>query len=720
MPRRDPELCSKIRDRVDKWDKYWRINRTEYYVWIDFIMGTQWLEDESKLFERYNKIPLEVNKLGVLYNHIIGDQIQNTPNLQISPDEDVPVEAANVRAALIKNITLNSDTKTIFQRAFGQAVVGGYSAWRIGTEYLHEDSFDQEIKFYGFDDPNRCYWDLSAQHVTKTDGMFCGFRTRMSRKAFRDLYGKDIESQVGTSAITEDATMAFADDDSITIIEDYEKEGKKESIYKLSNGMVINAKQMKMVEKVKVGKKKVLMIDGEPVTVFEEREVVRYTIKQKQIAGDFVLEETDFPTNKSLPIPFLDMRSYYTKSGQQITRSFFKDVKDAQRYLNYLATQSAYIMKISRYDQFMAPRKCVSAADTQQMWRDPSVVNGALVYDETQSGLKPEQLRPAELSQSLIQQYDRTLMDIQTGTGIYNTQLGEMGNETSGTAIEGRNKRGAKNTQIPRTSVDVAVAVSGEIVNEMIPNVYDTERSIVLPMDQSSEQRVDINKPADPYGMQVDNDMTTGRYKIRLKPGVSYEGQKEEALNSFQLVLQADRSGSVFPMIADLYAENLPLDNNMEIRNRLRTMVSPEIIEAGKTGKPLPPKPPQPSPEEIMAQLKQQELQMKMQQAQQQAQQKMQELELKKAELQRKAIETQQDITVQYAKMEAEEREAAAQLQQSLLRYQGEADRIGADLQIQHSNSLVRLLEHSGKVFHEKDMQTKEHAHQAKHKRPIV
>src|SRR5258708_3575805 len=87
--------------------------------------------------------------------------------------------------------------------------------------------------------------------------------------------------------------------------------------------------------------------------------------------------------------------------------------------------------------------------------------------------------------------------------------------------------------------------------------------------------------------------LTKGRYKIRLKPGPSYEGQKEEGLFALQSVLQADKGGQVFPMIADLYAENLPLDNTLEIRNRLRTIVPQEIIEAGKTGKPLPPKPPQ-------------------------------------------------------------------------------------------------------------------------------
>jgi hypothetical protein len=176
-------------------------------------MGDQWREDESKLFERYNKIPLIFNKLGVLMNHLIGDQIQNTPNLQIMPDENVPVATADVRAALIKNISLNSDAKSVYQNAFWQSVVGGYGAYRVGLDYIHDEAFEKEILFYEVDDPNRCYWDVSAKEKCKTDGMHAGFKTRMSRERFRDRWGKDIESQIGTTAITEDSTVAFSDDD---------------------------------------------------------------------------------------------------------------------------------------------------------------------------------------------------------------------------------------------------------------------------------------------------------------------------------------------------------------------------------------------------------------------------------------------------------------------------------------------------------------------------
>lgn len=705
MPTKDPQICSAIRDRVDKWEKYWTINRSLYYEWVDFIMGDQWREDESKLFERYNKIPLIFNKCGVLMNHLLGDQIQNTPNLQILPDENVPVKTAEVRAALIKDISFNSDAKRVYQQAFWQAIVGGYGAYRVATDYINDESFDQEIKFYSFDDPNRCYWDVSAVTKCKTDGMYAGFKTRISRRKFKDKWGKNIESQIGTAAITEDSTMAFADDDSITQVDDFERIGKRVTLRKLSNGETVDDEQFKTLEKIKVNGKPYLMRNGTIVTILERREVVRYTIKHRQIAGDFVLEESEFPS-KQLPIIFVDQKSYYSKQGQQITRSFFKDVKDAQKYLNYLATQSAYIMKISRYDQFIMPRKCAATPDAQQQWRDPSVVNGALYYDETPSGAKPEQLRPPELSQSLTQQYERTLMDIQSGTGMYNTQLGEMGNEVSGDAVDARTRRGTKNTYVPYDALNIAIAVGGEIVNEMIPNVYDTHRELMLTMPDSESQAVPINRPGDEYGLQTENDMTTGRYKIRLKPGPSYEGQKTEALQSLQLVLNADKSGQVFPMIADLYAENLPLDNSLELRNRLRTLVPPEIIQAGKTGQPLQPKQQGPSPQDQLVQmemqLKQQELQHKMEEAQMQAQLKAKELELKQAELQRKAIETHQDISMEWATLETKKQEMAANLQEQLLRYQAEMKRAEADST--HNTHKLILDHHAKMVGHATDL----------------
>jgi hypothetical protein len=699
MARKDAEFTHKVREQINQWDKRWSVNRKMYHEMTGFIMGEQWREDESKVFTRYNKMPLTMNKLGALLNHLLGDQRQNTPSLQILPDESVPEQTAEIRSALVKNIVFDSDSRVVFQTAFSQAVVGGFGAFRLATEYIDDYAFDQNIRIIEIRDPTRCYWDSSADNTCKTDGMYSGLRTRVSRKKFKSMYGKGLEKKIGATSFDDDGALSFVDDDSITIIDHYERTSDLITIYKMSNGKVFNKEQLSVLEKADIDEAEIYMIDGEPVSVQAERETCQYKIKHYKLAGDYILEEADF-ASEQLPIVYVDQNSYWDKKGNQITRSFFQDVKDAQRYLNYLATQSAYILKVSRYDQFIASRANVKAPDTQQIWADPSVQQGALIYDESPNGNKPEQLRPPELSQSLTQQYERCLVDIQSGTGMYNAQLGENGNEVSGKAIDARTKRGSYNTYVPFDSLNRAIACAGQIINEMIPKIYDVERSIMLAMPDRENKKVEINKDTDEYGAQTENDMTTGRYKIRLMPGASFEGQKTEALESMQMILQNDPT--LFRLIGDLYVENLPVANHLELRNRIRTIIDPAIIEAGKTGQPLPPKPPQEDP---MIALKKQDLENKMKMAEMNNQIKMQELQLKQAELQRKAIETQQDISVEWGRIEMEKEAAAAELQEVMLRYQAEAARGSIDMQINHANNLVKMLTHSPKHLENKPQQ---------------
>lgn len=214
----------------------------------------------------------------------------------------------------------------------------------------------------------------------------------------------------------------------------------------------------------------------------------------------------------------------------------------------------------------------------------------------------------------------------------------------------------------------------------------------MLNMPDTGITKITLNKQVDDYGTQIQNDMKTGKYQIRLLPGASFEGQKQENLQSIQTVIQADPD--LFRLLADLYVDNLPMANNIEMRNRLRTIVPPEIIQAGKTGQPIPQKPQQPPPELMM---KMQELQMKNQQIMQEGQFKMRELELKERELQLQGIQTGQDMSVAMQNIEAQKIETAARLQEQELRYQSEVQRANSDMMMNHSNNLVKLLTHKQK-----------------------
>jgi hypothetical protein len=422
--------------------------------------------------------------------------------------------------------------------------------------------------------------------------------------------------------------------------------------------------------------------EGELVRIEDKRPCKKHKIIHYQIAGDYELDKTEFPSEQ-LPMPFVDNNSYYDKAGKQITRSFFGDCRDTQRYINYLRTQSAYILKVSRYDQWIGSKKNVAGIDTQRNWRDPTAIQGMLTYDESPSGNKPEQIRPPELSASLFQQYQLAIEDLYTCTGLYPARMGNNGDEASGKAIDARTRQGSYSTYVFFNSINRAIAVGGEIVNEMIPRVYDTERVLTLMMPDEGMQNITINKQRDEYGEQIENDIRKGTYQVRLKPGPSYEGQKEQALQSLREVLQADPTA--FNLIADLYAENLPLMNTLEIKNRLKTRVSPAIIEAGKTGHM--PEQQGPSPEEQAVQIQQQAQQADQQFKQAQIQIKVQELQLREKEM-------QSEIEIERMKLEIAQMELAGNVEEQRMRYLAETDRTQSDNAIAHADNMVKILTH--------------------------
>lgn len=678
MARKNPEMAQKIRDACNTWENYWHDNKNNYNEYIQFIFGNQWLDEEARVFETYKKIPLTFNKIAPLANHLLGEQRQNTPTLQVVPSENMPEQTVEVREALVKDICLNSDTDVVFQIAFESSLCGGYGAFYIDTEYENAYSFNQNIVFRKIPIPTRCYWDVSSTSPTKVDGMHCGFRDRMSRAKAKALYGAKVEESIPPSNIEEGSV--FNDDESVTIYTHWERRFTKVMILKLSNGRTVTQEEFDKLEQINVEGTMMVLDNGMPVTIEAKRASPRYKVRKYIYAGDFELEAEDFPSEQ-LPLVFVDQNSFFNKEGQQVCRSFFKDTKDAQRYINYIATQSAYLVKIGRYDQFMIAAGNARSNDTAQIWRDPSNIQGGLKFDEVESGFIPQQLKPPELSMSLIQQYERAERDIQTCTGMYNTMTGDQGNETSKLAIDARTKRGNYNTHTPFANLNRAIAVAGEIVNEMIPKVYDSERTLMVNMKDTGMSPVNINKPMDDYGAQMENDMVEGRYNIRLQPGPSFEGQKQEALNSMQLILQANPQ--LFNLIADLYVENLPLANNLQLRNRLKTIVPPEIIEAGKTGQPVPPKPQPPDP---MIEIKMKELALQEQ-----------KLKMEQEKLEIEAHAKGVDVQIKWQELEAKRSEAAAQLQEMELRYLAEAQRTASTEQIAHADNLVRLLTHANK-----------------------
>ncbi len=731
MVKKADKIAREARIACEKWMDYNKINIDQYHELHTFVLGRQWKDDEEDMLKTFKKVPLQFNKLATLVNTLLGEQQQNTPQLEVVPLSDCDETTAQLRQIMVKDIMLSTDAKTVYQVAALQAFVGGFGAYIVDTDYVHEKSFEQDIVYRSVKDATRCYWDIGAELIDKTDGMFCGYLTRMTRKKFKQVYGADLERKIlNDASVTESESeialatqpnesnnpFTWADNEGITINHYYKRKYVKDMLYKLSNGRVVNQEEMdELVESSRAMRDQIrqeqmlmgemagmeasmgqlgeaeevaeqageeegmeeivtLYDDGEPVRIEDSRQSKKSKIIHYKISGDYILDESEFPA-EDLGLIFVDQNSYYDKNGKQICRPFVIDAVDAQRYINYLGTQSAYILKISRYDQFLGSKRNAQGNDTQQIWKDPNNVQGMLYYDESPSGAKPEQLRPPELSTSLITQYQRAIEDLYTSTGLYPTRLGQQGNEVSGAAIDARTRQGSYTTYVAFNSINRAITAGGKIVNQMLPRVYDSERAINLMTPDSGRKNITINKQMDEYGEHIENDIRQGTFEVRLQAGPSYEGQKAQALESLNMVLQANPS--LLNLFADLYAENLPLVNTIEIKNRLKTIVPPQIIEAGKTGQ-MPKESHQPNPQD--------------QAAMAEVQFKQQQIEIKKAELELKMKEQEAMLERQQMELEMKRLELMAELEAQKLRYLAETDRTRSDNAISHADNITKIL----------------------------
>ena len=397
--------------------------------------------------------------------------------------------------------------------------------------------------------------------------------------------------------------------------------------------------------------------------VVSKREVEEWKIMRYKIMGDYVLEKSEFPAN-DLGIIFVGGEYYIDQTtGRQVTQSFFKHAKNPQKVLNYINSQIVDLIKKLRHEQWLATVDNVEG--NLNTWTNPQNVQGALVYNPHIIGgqvLTPQKLNPSQISPSLQQEYNRVMDDISSCLGIYDTQLGKQGNELSGAAIDKRTRRGNLRTMPTYEMINLGISQVGNIILQMIPRVYDTHRIITVRTPDGQTDTLEVNiPPIGNIGKPV-NGLTEGEFTISIQPGLSFEGQKEEYLHSLQTLLQANPQ--LFALVADKFAENLPMENTNEIANRLRSIVPDRVIQEGM-GRQLPPEPEEPNPALIMLEKKIQEMENDMQIRQREMDLKEKEAIVDtKMKIEKNQLE-QERIELQRAKQQLDAIKTSADIQQN-------------------------------------------------------
>lgn len=554
----DTEFLATMRKRLEAAQSNDSENRIDAIDDVRFVTvrGEQWSDESRK--SRGTRPCYEFNRLRQHIRQVTGDQRQNRPSIKVRAVEENDADTAEVMQGLIRNIENISFAEKAYDTGFEWAVQGGYGVWRIRTKYNSDDSFEQDIEVCEITNPFLAFCDPTARAFDKRDANYWFYITTMSIDDFKHRYPN--EELINFEGMTGDISL-WIDEESITIAEYWYKEYEQDTLLMLSNGSTVYK------SKYKEGTRDA---NGNVVTVVKERPVEVPKVKMALCTGAGVIERADWAGKY---IPFVPVYGDVIDIDGEVRYSgMVRHGRDAQRVYNFHRTTAIEAIANAPKVPYMVTGEEIKGHEA--LWKRANKdVLPYLIYnpDPRKGGAPPQRSGGVDVPVALIQAAQMDAEDIKAVTGQFDAAMGMKSNETSGRAILARQREGDTATFSYIDNLSRAIRFTGEILIDLIPKVYDTERVIrVLGVD-GGEKWVKIN------GVEFDengqphkvNNLTTGKYDVAVSTGASYTTQRQEAAQTLMEMMQ---NPQISPIIGDLLAKNLDIPNADELEKRLRKM----------------------------------------------------------------------------------------------------------------------------------------------------
>lgn len=351
----------------------------------------------------------------------------------------------------------------------------------------------------------------------------------------------------------------------------------------------------------------------------------RYVINGADVIEGMDGDERYFP-GKYIPI-VLVLGKERNIEGKRYIRGMIRDAKDPMRLVNYWTTSLAETVALAPKAPWLGTAAMFKGYENDY----------ATAHEENLPYLKynidpmspqsyPVRNHAGDPPLALFSQLQVAHQNLKDVIGQYASDVGDKGPERSGPAIIARQTPGDVGTFAFLDNLSRSIAHSGRIINEMIPEVYDTERDVRLRNVDETETFVPINTTAgsalrnirkDPkryFGLDPNklhesmrekgedarfNDITVGKYDVIVSVGPSHTTQRQEtAQNLFTMInSMPDKMG----VAVDILVENMDFPGADRLAARLRKLLPPDLREKRPGEEPPPPQPP---PLQVQVQMK--------------------------------------------------------------------------------------------------------------------
>ena len=574
----------RARDGATFWDHIWKAAEDD----LTFINGDQWPESVRTEREADGRPCLTNNTLPVFIDQVLGEQLQYLPSIKITAVDAVTVpddstgknekleiqsetgesayDLAKVMSSLIKGIEDTCNAETAYDLSLQAAVESSLSYLRVRSDYLSDQGFDQDLVIENIRNQFSVIMDPSAKKPDYSDMNWCFIDDYMAKDAFEEMYPDATADPATSSQI--DMSEWFAEK-TVRVSEYFTREAEDKEIALLSDGRSVLIEEIKPI---------IDELQAKDITIKRTRKVKHYKVFWRKITGTDVLEgPIEIPCSRITVAPVFGKS--LTIKNKTFYRSLIRHAKDAMRMANYWDSAATENIALAPKAPFIGAEGHTEGKETE--WENANTSNlSILTYvPQYQGDPGPRREMPPAVPAAELTMASTSTDKVKSTIGMFDASLGNEGNETSGKAIIARQRQGDRGTFAFPDNRDKAIVSIGEMLIEMIPVFYDSERLVTLKFEDDSEDVVRLNKKILDEQTQewvTINDLSVQKYKVTVTRGASYATQRLEAAESMLQFIQAFPQAGGF--IGDLVAKNMDWPGADAVAERLKKMIPPNVL----------------------------------------------------------------------------------------------------------------------------------------------
>lgn len=534
-------------------------NRSEALEDLKFAAGDQWPTQIQNSRNLEARPCLTINKIDPYIRQVTNQQRQARPRIKVhGMNTQSDEKLAQILTGVIRHIEVNSDADQAYDTAFDYSVRMGWGYFRVITDYVRDDSFDQEIYIRPIDNPFTVYFDPNSTMPDGSDAEKCLITTVMDKKVFQDMYpNADLGNFTYRGTGDDSAEWIMKDD--IRIAEYFYTERKAAKLIQLSDGTSAYEDELPSPE--------ILTMAG--ITKIGERNSMRKQIKWCKLTAMEVLEERTWP-GKYIPIVPVYGQQLVIESKRK-KYGLVRNAKDPQRMLNFWQTSITESVALAPKAKWLLAEGQDEGHELE--WAAANVKSAPVLrYKqkdiEGQPAPPPQRLQPEPPPAGILAASASINSDLQAVLGIFDPNQLPQGN-MSGKAINGQQQQIDLTNFHYFDNLTRSIRFAGKILLDLIPKIYDHERVMrIIGYDNQPELVVLNQRTVDAAGVtKIMNDVTVGEYDVVMETGPGYNSKRQEAVANMMPLLAG--SPDLMKIAGDLVFRNMDFPGADVIADRL-------------------------------------------------------------------------------------------------------------------------------------------------------